>query len=105
MTRLSNSGNSSRNNTPRCASVTSPGFEQSTKGLDPRVVAAALMNKTNPELRWVDTSNRGYMHLSLTPQAATNEWVFVDTVLDVSRATKPSHRMRVRPGRRVLETA
>ncbi len=85
-------------------SVTSPGFEQSTKGINPATVAAALLHKNNPELRWVDTSNRGYMHLSLTPQAATNEWVFVDTVLDVSRATKPSVKMRVRPGRRVLET-
>lgn len=85
-------------------SVTSPGFEQSTKGVDPKIVAAALLHKKNPELRWVDTSNRGYMHLSLTPQAATNEWVFVDTVLDLSRATKPSVKMRVRPGRRVLET-
>ena len=84
-------------------SVTSPGFEQSTKGIDPKMVAGALINKNNPELRWVDTSNRGYMHLSLTPQAATNEWVFMDTVRDVSRATKPSHKMRVRPGRRVLE--
>jgi alkaline phosphatase D len=84
-------------------SVTSPGFEQSTKGIDPKTVAAALMGKTNPELRWVDTSNRGYMHLSLTPQAATNEWVFMETVLDVSRATKASHRMRVRPGRRIVE--
>ena len=85
-------------------SVTSPGFEQATKGIDPKIVAAALVNKANPELRWIDTSNRGYMHLSLTPQAATNEWVFVDTVLDLSRATKPSVKMRVRPGRRVLET-
>ncbi len=84
-------------------SVTSPGFEQSTRGIDPKLVAGALLNKTNPELRWVDTSNRGYMHLSLTPQAATNEWVFVDTVLEVSRATRPSYKMRVRPGRRVLE--
>ncbi len=84
-------------------SVTSPGFEQATKGIDPKTVAAALINKANPELRWVDTSNRGYMHLSLTPQAATNEWVFMDTVLDVSRVTRPSHRLQVRPGRRVLE--
>ncbi|UVO55282.1 alkaline phosphatase [Sphingomonas sp. SUN039] len=84
-------------------SVTSPGFEQSTKGIDPKTVAAALMNASNPELRWVDTSNRGYMRLSLTPQAATNEWVFMDTVLDLSRGTKESKRMRVRPGRRTLE--
>jgi len=86
-------------------SVTSPGFEQATRNIDPKIVAAALTTKANPELRWVDTSNRGYMHLSLTPQAATNEWVFVDTVLQVSRATKASHRMRVRPGRRVVEAA
>lgn len=85
-------------------SVTSPGFEQATKGLDPKIVAAALLHKKNPELRWIDTSNRGYMHLSLTPQAATNEWVFVETVRDLSLATKPSVKMRVRPGRRVLET-
>ena len=86
-------------------SVTSPGFEQSTKGVDPKVVAAALLGKGNPELRWVDTSNRGYMHLSLTPQAATNEWVFVDTVQTMSRATKPATRMKVRPGRGMLEAA
>ena len=86
-------------------SVTSPGFEQSTKGVDPKTVAAALLGKENPELRWVDTSNRGYMHLSLTPQAATNEWVFVDTVQTMSRGTKPATRMKVRPGRGVLEVA
>ncbi len=85
-------------------SVTSPGFEQLTGGIDPKIVAAALVNKQNSELRWIDTSNRGYMYLALTPQAATNEWVFVETVLSVSRATKTSYKMRVRPGRRVLET-
>ncbi len=86
-------------------SVTSPGFEQSTRGIDPKLVAGALINPANPELRWVDTSNRGYMHVTLTPQAATSEWVFMETVRDVSRATKPAHRMRVRPGRRTLEAA
>jgi alkaline phosphatase D len=86
-------------------SVTSPGFEATAGRLAPKTVAAALLNKNNPELRWVDTSNRGYMHLSLTPKAATNEWVFIDTVLDLSRMTKPSYKMQVKPGRRVLEAA
>jgi hypothetical protein len=45
------------------------------------------------------------MHLSLTPKAATNEWVFMDTVRDVSLKTKPSQRMTVRPGRKILEPA
>lgn len=86
-------------------SVSSPGFESATVGVDPAVIARNLQEASKQELRWVDTSNRGYMHLSLTPQAATNEWVFMQTVKDVSLATKPSHRMKVRPGRKVLESA
>ena len=83
-------------------SVTSPGFEQATKGVDQAMIARG-MTAEQRELRWVDTSNRGYMHMSLTPQAATNEWVFMDTIRNVSSVTKASHRMRVRAGRRVLE--
>jgi alkaline phosphatase D len=86
-------------------SVSSPGFESATQGTDPSVVARGLVGDGKKELRWVDTSNRGYMHLSLTPQAATNEWVFMQTVKDISMATKTSHRMKVRPGRKVLEQA
>lgn len=86
-------------------SVSSPGFESATQGTDPAVIARGLVERSNDELRWVDTSNRGYMHLSLTPQAATNEWVFMQTVKDVSMATKTGHKMKVRPGRKVLEQA
>lgn len=86
-------------------SVSSPGFENATQGTDPAVIARGLVERGKDELRWVDTSNRGYMHLSLTPQAATNEWVFMQTVKDISTATKPGHRMKVRPGRKVLENA
>jgi alkaline phosphatase D len=84
-------------------SVTSPGFESATQSIDPAVIARELRDASKQELRWVDTANRGYMHLSLTPQAATNEWVFMQTVKDVSLATNPSHKMKVRPGRKVLE--
>jgi alkaline phosphatase D len=86
-------------------SVSSPGFESATQGTDPAVIARGLVERSKDELRWVDTSNRGYMHLTLTPQAATNEWVFMQTVKDLSLATKPGHRMKVRPGRKVLEQA
>ena len=86
-------------------SVSSPGFESATAGVDPAVIARNLQEASKQELRWVDTSNRGYMHLALTPQAATNEWIFMQTVKEVSLATKPSHRMKVRPGRKVLESA
>ena len=84
-------------------SVSSPGFESATGGTDPMLIARNLVEASKAELRWVDTSNRGYMHLSLTPQAATNEWVFMDTVKSVSMGTKKNHKMRVRAGRKVLE--
>jgi alkaline phosphatase D len=85
-------------------SVSSPGFEQATGTTDPQIIARGMVEKAS-ELRWMDPSNRGYMHLSLTPQAATNEWVFMQTVKSKSLATKASHRMKVRPGRKVLEAA
>jgi alkaline phosphatase D len=86
-------------------SVSSPGFESATKGTDPKVVARGMVDANSAELRWMDSSNRGYMLLSLTPDAATNEWVFMDSVLVKSLKVKASHKMRVRPGRKVLELA
>jgi alkaline phosphatase D len=83
--------------------VTSPGYESSTQGTDPKVVAAALV-KSSPELKWADTSQRGYMRLALTPTAATNEWVFMNTIVTRSMAVSATHRMRVRPGTAKLET-
>jgi alkaline phosphatase D len=85
-------------------SVTSPGMEQGFKGVDPAIVARGVVANSK-ELRWMDSSNRGYMMLSLTPSAATNEWVFMDNIKTKSLATKASHKMKVRPGRKVLETA
>ena len=84
-------------------SVTSPGAEQSFKGVDPAVVARTLVDGSPAELRWADTSNRGYMHTTLTPERATNDYVFMDTVKTLSLATKPSHRVSVRRGRNVLD--
>jgi alkaline phosphatase D len=86
-------------------SVSSPGFESATTGTDPKVVARGMVDANKAELRWMDSSNRGYMFLSLTPSAATNEWVFMDTIKAKTLATKDSHKMKVRPGRKVLEAA
>jgi alkaline phosphatase D len=82
-------------------SVTSPGFENSTK-IDPKVVAKAFVD-ASPEMRWCDTSNRGYTLLSLTPSMATNEYIFIDTIQTKSLALKGSKRMSVKLGKRMLE--
>lgn len=80
--------------------VTSPGYE-SELAVDPRIVAAALV-RTNPELKWCDTSRRGYMATTLTPEKASNDWVFVDTVRERSLKASVGHTASVMRGRNVL---
>jgi len=59
--------------------VSSAGIEGAYRGVDPGMIARSLV-AGNPELKWCDTSRRGYMTLTLTPDRAVNDWVFVDTV-------------------------
>ncbi|GAA0738372.1 alkaline phosphatase D family protein [Sphingomonas japonica] len=80
--------------------VTSPGYE-SAVAIDPKQVAAALV-RTNPELKWCDTSRRGYMALTLTPGEARNDWVFVDTVRMRGTGASVGHTATVERGRNVM---
>jgi len=80
--------------------VSSSGFE-SAFAADPKVVAAALV-AANPELKWCDTSRRGYMALTLTPEKASNDWVFVETVQERSLTASVGHTAIVKRGRRVM---
>lgn len=83
-------------------SVTSPGYEFVLSGTDPKTVASRLI-ASSPELKWADTSRRGYMVVELTPERATGEWVFMNTIRERSTATAPSHRMSVARGRRMFD--
>ena len=85
-------------------SVTSPGYEAYFDRKAPADVARALI-ETNPELKWADTSRRGYMTVTLTPEAATGEWLFLDTIRERSTRVAGTHRMLTRPGRKSLEEA
>jgi alkaline phosphatase D len=85
-------------------SVTSPGFESYFRGVAPNDVARALV-EASPELKWADTSGRGYMTVTLTPAAATAEWLFVESIVGRTDRVTRSHRMRTRAGRRMLEAA
>lgn len=77
-------------------SVTSPGYE-SDLATSPDTVARALAH-ANPELAWCDTARRGYMALTVTAQAVTNEWIMLDTIRDRSIAARIGHRATVRAG-------
>ncbi len=81
-------------------SVTSPGYESSF-ALDPKTIAAAAV-KANVELKWCDTSRRGYMAMTLTPDSATNDWIMVDTIKTSNPAASIGHSATVRRGRNVM---
>ncbi|SEN47756.1 alkaline phosphatase D [Sphingomonas gellani] len=81
-------------------SVTSPGYEGGV-GTDPRIVAAALV-RANPELKWCDTSRRGYMAMTVAADRVTNDWIMVDTVKQRSPRASIGHSATVMRGRRVM---
>ena len=80
--------------------VTSNGME-GDMGADPKLVAQGFM-AANPELKWADTSQRGYMMVDVTPQRVTGEWLFLRTVKARDVTLAGTHRMRVERGRRVF---
>ena len=47
----------------------------------------------NPQLQWADTSQRGYMAVDLTPEAATCEWRFVSGIRQRGTQLAGTHRM------------
>jgi alkaline phosphatase D len=80
--------------------VTSPGYEAATRA-DPKLVAATLV-RANPELKWCDTSRRGYMAMTLTPTSASNDWIMLDTIKAHTPAASVGHTATVQRGRNVM---
>ncbi|MFC3712234.1 alkaline phosphatase D family protein [Sphingoaurantiacus capsulatus] len=79
-------------------SVTSPGFEWSLRGVAPTRLAQSLVS-SNPELKWCDTSHRGYMALTFTPDEVRCDWQLLDTIRERS-ATCATKTARVAHGAR-----
>jgi alkaline phosphatase D len=80
--------------------VTSNGME-GDMGADPRLVAQGFI-AANPELKWADTSRRGYMMIEVTPKSVAGDWLFLKTVKARTTELAGSHRMRVDRGRRTF---
>lgn len=85
-------------------SVTSPGFESFLPGAQPADLTRELV-AANPELRWANTRDRGYMAVTLESDRATSEWRFLNTIRTRSTALKGTHRLAARHGERRLEPA
>ena len=80
-------------------SVTSPGAEGSLRWLKPGDLVATTIG-ANPQLKWCDMAQRGYMAVELTPQSATSEFRFLATVRQRSTALSGTKRMTVLAGQR-----
>ena len=81
-------------------SVTSGGLEEKFAA-DARIVAQGFV-AANPELKWADTSQRGYMMIEITPQRVTGEWLFMQTIKARTTALAGSHHMQVERGRKAF---
>ena len=80
--------------------VTSGGMEGDLHG-DPKAVARGFV-AANPELKWANTHQRGYMMIDISPDRVTGEWLFLDTIKARSTRIASTHRMSVERGRRVF---
>jgi alkaline phosphatase D len=76
--------------------VNSPGLE-TYLATEPEVLAQA-MQSASPELFAVDTAQRGWSELVLTPEAVTNQWHFISTVLDKEFSVASAEKQVCRVG-------
>ena len=78
-------------------SVTSPGYEIELPHVAPAEIARAAMAR-NRQMKFGDMSRRGYVTVTLTPERATGEWLFLDTVRQRSTRLSGRHAMSVGRG-------
>ena len=85
-------------------SVTSPGFEGYLPQIAPEDIARAMVER-NPELQFMDSSQRGYMAVELTPGSATSEYRFLSSVKQKGAGVVGTRRISTLAGARRLDMA
>ena len=83
-------------------SVSSPGFETYLSFVKPGDLAAALVAE-NAQLKWADTSQRGYMAVELTPMRAITEYRFTGSVKQRSAKLAGTKQIATQKGSGKLE--
>lgn len=78
-------------------SVTSTGLEITHTNVGRQFLADSFVRMV-PDLKYAETSHRGYLTVTFTPAAATADWVFVSSVLENSFSTFPGASLRTLPG-------
>ncbi len=83
------------------SSVSSPGFETYLAMVPPQQMAQLIVD-ANDELKWADTSQRGYMTVELTPERATTEYRFMTGIRQRSTQLAATHRITAEAGSKTL---
>ena len=78
-------------------SVTSTGLEIAHRDIGRQFLADSFVRMV-PDLKFAETSHRGYLIVTLTPTAAFGDWVFVSSVFENSFSTSTAPTLRVLPG-------
>lgn len=78
-------------------SVTSTGLEVTHPNVARQFLADSF-KRMIPDLKFAETSHRGYLTVTFTPAAAIGEWVFVSSVLQNSFSASVGGRMQTLPG-------
>ncbi len=78
-------------------SVTSTGLEITYPRVGRQFLADSFVRMI-PDLKFAETSHRGYLTLTFTPAAATGEWVFVSSVLENRYSATLGPALRTLPG-------
>lgn len=83
------------------SSVSSPGFENYLPMIPADTLASAVV-QANDELKWADTSQRGYMAVELTPTQATTEFRFMNGIRQRSTQLAMTKRVTTEAGSNTL---
>ena len=82
-------------------SISSPGLEEYA-GFGSDTTAQAGFEQAIQllvdDLQYLNAANRGYMKVTFTPEDATAEWVYVDTILSDSYTAEVGKTLRTLPG-------
>jgi len=84
------------------ASVSSPGFERLLPLIANSLLADGFLAMVK-DLRYAETSRRGYVLLTLTPGEVRSDWIEVSTVLSRSYSVRLAKSLRALPGPENLE--
>lgn len=88
-------------------SVTSPGYEESFPGVDPKKLADVVVSSQQAaspgdKITWADLSHRGYMVVHVSMQRVTTEYVLFDSVFNPAGYAKGTKVFTVQAGAREI---